>query len=617
MIFIDERDDSNNPVERMFTQAIEQEASIIITTTHLLASFKDEWDLKKTLSGKKWSVKKLSDYFALLIPENLTEDLRKQLVQKNDNIPDSYVLGIRIPKDNLSATDIAFAKAKPLSKQRRENGGGFFGLSKHFIDKIVTNFIPSTEFAKFNGKILPPKYGLILVGHGEAYIPTKDELTASTLVKKEGLIAQLRPSDLRIFFDLLARGFNEKNEQAAFQSAAAFFLLWSCYSGDWVLMSALAKEYIKEIQKISFWGYKQIERVGTKNFGEITDFPFTIMTTTAFAAITKEALFSSYNFKKFYEMLLFCQETNYLTIMDSIYHADDPHNVALIKIPGVPWTSILDFKNNIVIIGRILAASRSANDPLYVSRYFKREKNLPAQPKSILVYPQKISFKVVIAKESGNQPFPDIFSMVPGPAKHEFLGGIEAPGFTLAEVVRGFIPGEIREYKLFFIKKITARDDIFGDGEKIDSLENVFIFHNRVFSSEGKDEYLDSKVSVFYSKGDISYSTTLAQTEFSPTGEEKEIIHSPYEIARSMENAEKSKYIPDNTKISTFLKNMENYTDPNTVYNVKRIEGLQRLYVPPTGGGSFGGGRRTRVGGSDDPLDLLAESLQTIATEKP
>lgn len=616
MIFIDEKEMITNPVERMFKQAVEQEASIIITTTHLLRSFEDEWKSKKTLAGKKWIAKKMSDYFTLLIPEGFIEKYRP-IVAKNiptgrlSDAYNDYILGIRIPSQSLTGNDINKADKKPLSKTYEKEEENFFLLSKHFIDEIATRFIPKGEFAKFKGNITPPKYGIVLVGHGEAYIPYNKTQITPSIIRKEGLIAQLSFSDLRTFFELLTNGFNQKDENTVYQSAAAFFLIYSCYSGDLALASLISKETIEEVKGSGFFGFKT--KVSKKKYHEITDPPFVIAVTTAFSTVTTEESFARYEFKNFFDQLLFCATTNYLTILSSIYYTDSPFNIPLIKIPGMPWTSVLDFKNNIAIIGQILAASRAANDPLYISRYFKKEKDRPAEPKAILIYPQTIPFKIVITKERNGQSFPDIFSLLPGPAKHEFLGGIEAQGFTIADVVRGFIPGEIREYKLFFIKKITAQDDISSEQEKIGSIDDVFIFHNRVFTQGS----LVSEVSIFYTKDNRSYEVSIPQVEFDANENEFAITYSRSQIATFMKNAEISEYLPDETKITKFLKEMEQYIDPKTVYNVKQIERLRTIYKPPNKtGGAFGGGKKKKWTESSDPVDLFAQSLNNLLMEK-
>jgi len=136
-------------------------------------------------------------------------------------------------------------------------------------------------------------------------------------------------------------------------------------------------------------------------------------------------------------------------------------NTPLIKFPGTEWFTMPDFKN-VLSIGKVKAGTRAPDKPLKVSQ----EKQI------ILLYAKTIPFPMVYLEKAK----PNFVSMVPGNAYHK-LQAIEAPGRPCSSILDSFFlyHAELQQQKVFFIKKIIAKNDIFRDKAGSDiELSNVF-----------------------------------------------------------------------------------------------------------------------------------------------
>jgi hypothetical protein len=153
-------------------------------------------------------------------------------------------------------------------------------------------------------------------------------------------------------------------------------------------------------------------------------------------------------------------------------------NTPLIKFPDTEWFTMLDLKN-VLSIGKVKAGTRAPDKPLKVSP----EKQI------ILLYAQTIPFPMVYLENAK----PNFVSMIPGNAYHQ-LQAIEAPGRPCSSILDSFLlyHSELQQQKVFFIKKIIARNNIFQNKAGSDiELSNVFCisfagsFSMAVFSEPG------------------------------------------------------------------------------------------------------------------------------------
>lgn len=121
-----------------------------------------------------------------------------------------------------------------------------------------------------------------------------------------------------------------------------------------------------------------------------------------------------------------------------------------IRLPGMEWFSVLATDKNVVSIGTTLAKSRSPQNPLRISSFFKRD------PKALLLYTDRIPFKLIIDKPNLNFIIPMLLG---GKVGYVFE---EISARNTDQIINGFVRliRTLNMKKTFYIKKLNDLHDV-------------------------------------------------------------------------------------------------------------------------------------------------------------
>ncbi len=147
-------------------------------------------------------------------------------------------------------------------------------------------------------------------------------------------------------------------------------------------------------------------------------------------------------------------------------------NMPLVKFPGTEWFMVPALKEEVLQIGKVMAATR---DP--------KKKLVLADQKAILLYAPEIPFSIgyakrMIDKDKVRQE-PLVVSMIPGNACH-LLKDIDASEYEASRVLMSFFgyPDVLSE-KFFFIHSIHATNDVLSTLPRVSSvLSDVFCINH-------------------------------------------------------------------------------------------------------------------------------------------
>lgn len=146
----------------------------------------------------------------------------------------------------------------------------------------------------------------------------------------------------------------------------------------------------------------------------------------------------------------------------------DPNDTPQIKMPGLPWFSVLG-RDQVVGIGDILATSRDAHTPLAIKTFFK------SNPRILLLYAADVPFEIQL-----NSDIESIVSMVPGDAIHS-IEAISSTTKKAEDIVALFMKIEMLGVnKLFFIKEIEGFDK---------TIHNVIVLYTKLGNDPSEDTY--------------------------------------------------------------------------------------------------------------------------------
>lgn len=399
--------------------------------------------------AKNWVIKEIDRSLYLLLPKSYLNYLGVDIELVKIFAPESPItlteerLGFKV--NHLPTKDLSAIK-KPLPEPR---------YASYFIDQLPRIFVTSGEYPVAH-KNLIPSWGMYVVGHGSA----------------ENTIADLKLTqfqDLLNFMEIMIR--------------TRIFVYNSCYA------AGVNTELI----------YTNAEKGITKTYS----FPIiTQALTDAPTSGSSPSLLISTDRRTGEVHLNIAPRLQYHTFFERITHSgvlkydqviaplmskaggkmQEIKNVPQVRLPGLPWFSVLDTDNKTISIGSVLSKTRT--EPLNVLLFFKK-KGQWAQPLGILLYTQEIPFELIINTTN----MPAMVSMIPGDAVHH-LKKISSMTQNASAILNSFNLDMEGPEKIFIIDAIQAAPIKSPQGS-FDSLTNVVIDMNRkefrtYFTYQGK-----------------------------------------------------------------------------------------------------------------------------------
>lgn len=399
-----------------------------------------------TFNPSEWVIKQVGDQLLLLIPKEYINKLNAQKFAQhyNQGTYSTTELNLGLKIDHLQ--DISSLDAY-VNEYRASNDTT---SGKFVLSALPSLFITRAEYKQVSkqkaSSATMPQWSICLMGHG-----------STTQFAEGSKVADMVIDDFKQLLDFFDTKITTK-----------LVIYQSCYAAG------------ENTQKIygdlkSSWLKTNPYTVVTN---ALTDAPVTKekrYTVTRFS--TNSVDFANHklkpgdlmDYKKFFDVLAKENVVNFTEVLANLFPpSGDPRNIfgtPQIKLPGVAWFNIIDVDKNIVSIGQILATSRSANQPLDVMTFFKR--NWP--PVAILLYANIIPFELKIPVTQ----MPVLVSMIPGDSLHE-IAKISV-NTTLKDFIDALKPlEEIRYRKLFVINKLKVTG-VSQDGQGDTEFEDVHI----------------------------------------------------------------------------------------------------------------------------------------------
>ncbi len=151
---------------------------------------------------------------------------------------------------------------------------------------------------------------------------------------------------------------------------------------------------------------------------------------------------------------------------------------AQVRLPGLPWFSLINAQNSIISIGKIMAATRPVDKPLNVMSFFQQQRSAKSKtgPIALLLYTNNIPFKIDMSTLPVQ--LPQIISMLPGVAIHHF-SKIDASQNGLVDVLKHFRISE-PVTKIFLIDVLYVAPSNPGHG-KFMTVYNIILDGEYIF----------------------------------------------------------------------------------------------------------------------------------------
>ncbi len=390
-------------------------------------------------AAQNWIIKEIIPELYLLLPKKYLQKEGLDSAEVSNYMPQEGItqmeqkLGIIV--NHMPTVDVNDIK-KPVST---------FGKAEYFVGALGKIFVAVKEYSASSRNLIP-FWGIYITGHGNI----------------NRSIVSLKLDDFKKFLSFL--------ETKLFMRVLTYD---SCYA------AGVNAEYI----------YKDAERGITKTY------PFPIITMALLDAVTfsiwpkvsveqgKPKLLRLLNFDSFFEKMVQPSLQDYDDMVAPIVYSPSQYlkkqkyltNMPQIKLPGLPWFSVLDSVNKTVAIGSILAKART--NPLDISSFFKKQ-GKEGEPLAILLYTHDIPFELI----TNTNGMPKIVSMIPGNAIHH-IEKIISSKHSMQDIIKSFdlATGSTGPEKLFFIDTISS---------------NLDIYSSVIISTNGKDF-----ISYFYKDG--------------------------------------------------------------------------------------------------------------------
>ncbi len=351
-------------------------------------------------------------------------------------IPELFLRRLELTKIGPEPFPIAYKFGMPLSKMERlpsEHLDEYVAShwkkapsKNYFIEALSRLFIPKAEYAKlFSGR--NPCWIVYLMGHGHpqetvATIPV-DQFHRILDFFDEKVLTKLL-----VYLSCYAAGVNEeliyKNVQDVGKQRIYSYPIMSAALNDYAVMSQMMvfvfankdvlDDPLLKPEDIA-WDSGELIAGQTRFFSKFFN-----------TALASEIL----DFKALAQSLRLGIETG---IGKQSLHG------AQLRLPGLPWFSVINAQDSTVSIGNVLAATRTQS--MNVMAFFQQQRSAKSKngPLGLLLYTQNIPFKLDM---STLPELPEIISMVPGPAVHR-LSWIDAGPKELMDVLKKFRTDEI------------------------------------------------------------------------------------------------------------------------------------------------------------------------------
>lgn len=352
--------------------------------------------------AEKWIIKEVNTSLYLLLP-------KKMLQEKKINF-DSVTFFSVSPEITQTEFDlglkISHMKTVAITDIKKSDPVPYY--ADYFTKSLNSIFVINSEYVKNKNSI--PSWAIYISGHG------------------------------LINDSIVGLAFDQFKKLLSFLEAkitTKVFIYISCYATG-TNAEIIYKDVKKEITKV---------------------YPFTIITagltdtTVALAGLHVEVkptilqpIFLQY-FAKFLTKIS-SSVSDYNEAIDLIT-PKDIRNIYQIRYPGLPWFSILD-RREVVIIDSIMAKTRL--EPLIIT---KKGSHYPI---GILISAPYIPFELIL-----NIPInPTFVSMIPGDAVH-YIARITCRFETSYEFLNSFDIESLKVTKVFFINEVVTRDEILKD----------------------------------------------------------------------------------------------------------------------------------------------------------
>jgi len=534
IIFENNQPKETGAISNELLAALNQEESIIIVNSSLISwimayvsddnILKDEDDEKNRISKKRffknfwpknWIKRKINHELYVLIPKEYIQTrsnfvaLNKLDTNKLMYSKEELAVGIKWVTDEKNIfDDNDFMESynhenTPLYHEELDN------LLINNLDKI---FIKKSEYYKYFPKLsekelleLMPQSVVIVSGHGSPYVSLKQEISNiknKNIEKKENEEIEIKKLEkLRsegeiahsggIIAGLSAEAFGKFIAYISQNLIIKLLFFSTCYGTEVNIQKALeatAKNLDQKLTSLSF--------------------PFPIISgalsaspTTSYSNLSSDAPFP--DLKDFLTVLTETQrpsEQQIAQALQYIYKIElkKYNNIPIIKYKDLPWL-IMDLPfGTIANIDEILTKTHDPKTPLDISTFFKgkkRNKNKKSRLYEDKIYPQIIAikaamipFELKISEDVNNYFYqPYFISTIPGDSL-QTIESIDASEFSLSQILSAFMPmSELKEYKIFNVKKITAVNIYKQLGK--DTIKKIVLTTN-VWTINGPDQHV-------------------------------------------------------------------------------------------------------------------------------
>ncbi len=377
-----------------------------------------------------WVIKEIDPSLYLLLPKSYLRAIGADIEQVKIYVPEYAItsveekLGLKV--NHLPTKEILAIK-KPVAQQ----------FASYFIEQLPRIFVTSGEY-QIARKAQIPSWSIYLTGHGSA----------------ENTIADLKLSQFQDFLNFMEVMIRTR-----------IFVYNSCYA------AGVNTELV----------YTQAEKGVAKTYSfpiitqALIDAPTSVPLAGFFIEGNRIELTPHLHYRTFLERITRPGILKYTDVMAPLQGVgfgkiQDIKNVPQIRLPGLPWFSVLDSGNKTIAIGSVLAKTRTA--PLNISSFFKK-KSQRAEPLGILLYTQEIPFELVI----NTRNMPAMVSMIPGDAWHH-IKKISSTTQNASSILNSFNLDMEGPDKIFVIDAIKAAP-IKNPQGAFDELTNVVIDINR------------------------------------------------------------------------------------------------------------------------------------------
>ncbi len=409
-------------VERTEKQYAAQPTIELLNALNKVQEERDNYIRKMILSlgafdskaASNWIIKEVDPALYLLLPHRYLKQIGADIAAVKIYAPQEpltkveQLLGLKV--NHLPTREVNAVK-RPQRAPRH---------ASYFLDSLPRVFVTSGEYPIAQKKMVP-HWSVYLTGHGSA----------------EGTIADLTLPQFQGFLSFLD-----------IMIATRILVYNSCYAAglNTQLLYADAESGVTKTYSFPIITQALVDAP--------TSVPLpTIMSKQNMRTGEVEIMLNSrLGYNQFMQMITRPGAFNYYEIMAPLLGRSEKKqelkNLPQIKLPGLPWFSVIDSQNKTVSIGAVMAKTRTA--PLNVATFYKH-RGIPAEPLGVLLYAHDIPFEIVV----NTKQMPSMVSMIPGDAVH-YLHKISSSKHNAASILNSFNFEMHGPDKIFIIDSIQA-----------------------------------------------------------------------------------------------------------------------------------------------------------------